>query len=153
MVATAWLQATVFKSRHQQPATSNQQMKYELAIAGRYLCMARKRAHTAFLTIISTLGLAVGVATLLISLSLLSGLQGKIRSRLMAESPQILLEKAGGSAIENDREVIEAIRRIGPARVERVVRGIVWGSTPEGKTGRPMQLRSFDKQSEPAADS
>lgn len=114
--------------------------------------MARKRAHTAFLTLISTLGLAVGVATLLISLALLSGLQGKIKSRLIAGSPQILIEPAGGSSIENSEEVVGQISAIAPGRVERVVSGIVWASTPSGTQGRPMQLRSYDQRSEPAAD-
>ena len=53
-----------------------------------YLWAARKQAHTAFLSLISMLGLAVGVATLLISLALLSGLQGQIKARLIASSPQ-----------------------------------------------------------------
>ena len=127
-------------------------MKYEITIAARYLWMARKRAHTAFLTLISTLGLAVGVATLLISLALLSGLQGKIKSRLIAGSPQILVEPSGGSSIPNADEVVKEIRRIAPGRVERVVSAIVWASTPSGSQGRPMQLRSFDERSEPAAD-
>ena len=62
-------------------------MTYELTIALRYLWTARKQLHTAFLSIISALGLAVGVATLLISLALLSGLQSRIKSRLISSSP------------------------------------------------------------------
>ena len=47
----------------------------ESRIARRYLWAARKQKHTAFLSVISMLGLAVGVATLLISIALLSGMQ------------------------------------------------------------------------------
>ena len=67
----------------------------ETRIARRYLWAARKEAHTAFLSVISTLGLAVGVATLLISIALLSGLQGQIKARLIADrisGNQLLLQ-------------------------------------------------------------
>ena len=73
----------------------------ELRIARRYLWAARKQAHTAFLSLISMLGLAVGVATLLISLALLSGLQGQIKARLIASSPQLLVEPIGKNTIDD----------------------------------------------------
>ena len=69
-------------------------MPVESRIARRYLWTARKHAHTAVLSIISMLGLAVGVATLLISIALLSGLQGQIKSRMIESSPQVLVEPA-----------------------------------------------------------
>jgi ABC-type lipoprotein release transport system permease subunit len=53
-------------------------MPLETRIARRYLWAARKQRHTAFLSGISMLGLAVGVATLLVSIALLTGLQGQI---------------------------------------------------------------------------
>ena len=61
-------------------------MSVSTRIAQRYLWAARKRAHTAFLSAISILGLAVGVATLLISIALLTGLQGQITSRLISSA-------------------------------------------------------------------
>src|SRR6266404_2072880 len=73
----------------------------ETRIARRYLWSARKRRHTAFLSSISMLGLAVGVATLLISLALMAGLQGQIKQRLIASSPQLLIEPAGAPSIDN----------------------------------------------------
>lgn len=128
-------------------------MKYELTVALRYLLMARRRAHTAFLTIISTLGLAVGVATLLISLALLSGLQGKIKERLIAGSPQLLIEPSGSTSIADSEPVMETIRRINPAAtVHGIISGTAWASAPEGEQGRPVRIRSFAPGSEPPAD-
>jgi lipoprotein-releasing system permease protein len=128
-------------------------MKYEIAVAVRYLLMARKRAHTAFLSIISMLGLAVGVATLLISLALLSGLQGKIKERLIAGSPQLLIEPTGAHTIQEPERVLEAIRRISPASiVHTVISGTAWASAPEGRQGRPARIRSFEPANEPPAD-
>ena len=57
-------------------------MSYEAFIALRYLSASRKRAHVALISTISVLGLAVGVAALVISLALLSGFQDRIRAQM-----------------------------------------------------------------------
>jgi lipoprotein-releasing system permease protein len=85
----------------------------ETRIARRYLWASRKQKHTAFLSVISMLGLAVGVATLLISLALLSGLQGQIKERLIAASPQILVEPAASNSIADAGAIAGAGRRLG----------------------------------------
>src|SRR2546428_5019701 len=85
----------------------------ETRIARRYLWAARKQAHTAFLSLISMLGLAVGGATLLISPALLSGLQGKIKSRLIASSPQLLIEPIGTNTIDNPAPIQSPARSPG----------------------------------------
>jgi lipoprotein-releasing system permease protein len=127
-------------------------MKYELVVALRYLWMARKRAHTAFLSIISTLGLGVGVATLLISLALLSGLQGQIKQRLMESSPHILIEPKGSHAIEAADRIVGSARGMGFRQVTPVVSGIAWAANREDGTGRPATVRSFDPAQPPAAE-
>jgi lipoprotein-releasing system permease protein len=114
----------------------------ELRIARRYLWAARKEAHTAFLSLISMLGLAVGVATLLISLSLLSGLQGQIKARLIASSPQLLIEPIGKNTIENASEIAAAARQLGMRDIRPIVRGIGWGANQAERRGRPLRLRS-----------
>src|SRR5579859_3430871 len=111
-------------------------------IARRYLWAARKEAHTAFLSLISMLGLAVGVATLLISLALLSGLQGQIKQRLIASSPQLLIEPAGKNTIENAPVIAEAGTKLGMRDVRMLVSGIAWGANQNERRGRPMRLQS-----------
>ena len=114
----------------------------ETRIARRYLWAARKEAHTAFLSIISMLGLAVGVATLLISLALLSGLQGQIKERLIASSPQILIEPVGSNTIANAEAIAGEGRRLGMRDVRQIVSGIAWGANEAEKRGRPIRIRS-----------
>jgi lipoprotein-releasing system permease protein len=114
----------------------------ETRIARRYLWAARKEAHTAFLSIISMLGLAVGVATLLISIALLSGLQGEIKSRLIASSPQILIEPAGSNTIDGADPIIVAARRLGMRQIEPVISGIGYGVNEGERRGRPLRIRS-----------
>ncbi|HUP48090.1 MAG TPA: FtsX-like permease family protein [Thermoanaerobaculia bacterium] len=124
----------------------------ESRIARRYLWAARKQRHTAFLSLISMLGLSVGVATLLISIALLSGLQGQIKARLIASSPQVLIEPAGGNTIAQGGEIVAAARELGARSVEAVTSGIAWGANQAEGRGRPMRIRSGAPASPPAED-
>ena len=114
----------------------------ETRIARRYLWAARKQAHTAFLSLISTLGLAVGVATLLISIALLSGLQGQIKARLIASSPQILIEPAASNTIDGAAALAGAARKLGMRDVRVLIEGIGWGGNESQRRGRPLRIRS-----------
>ena len=124
----------------------------ESRIARRYLWAARKQAHTAFLSFISMLGLAVGVATLLISIALLSGLQGQIKGRLIESSPQILVEPAGSNTIDRSAEIIAAARQLGMKDIRAYVSGIAWGGNSDQGRGRPMRVRSITPGHEPETD-
>lgn len=127
-------------------------MSIESRIARRYLWAARKQAHTAFLSFISMLGLAVGVATLLISIALLSGLQGQIKNRLIESSPQILVEPAGRNTVERSGEIVAQARALGMNDVRPFVSGIAWGANEAAEIGRPMRVRSFTPGREPETD-
>ncbi len=127
-------------------------MSIESHIARRYLWTARKRRHTAFLSIISMLGLAVGVATLLISIALLSGLQGQIKGRLIEASPQLLVEPAGRNTIARADEIVAAAKSMGIRDVRPFISGIAWGANVTANAGRPMRIRSFTAGHEPEVD-
>jgi len=114
----------------------------ESRIARRYLWAARKQRHTAFLSIISMLGLGVGVAVLLISLALLSGLQGQIKARLIAASPQILIDPKGSNTIDNADPIMARASKDGMRNIDPVVSGIAWGANEREKRGRPIRIRS-----------
>jgi lipoprotein-releasing system permease protein len=114
----------------------------ELRIARRYFWAARKRMHTAMLALISMLGLAIGVFALLVSIALLSGLQGQIKGRLIASSPQLLIEPVGSMTIDHSDAIVAAARRLGARDVRPSVAGIGWGANEEEKRGRPMRIRS-----------
>ncbi|MDQ3280481.1 MAG: FtsX-like permease family protein [Acidobacteriota bacterium] len=125
----------------------------ESRIARRYLWAARKQAHTAFLSVISMLGLAVGVATLLISIALLTGLQGQIKGRLIASSPQILVEPSGQNTIDGAEAIVAMARKLGMREIRPYVSGIAYGGNEETRTGRPMRVRSYMPGHEPKSDS
>ena len=121
----------------------------ETRVARRYLWSARKQAHTAFMSLISILGLGVGVFVLLISIALLSGLQGQIKEKLIASSPQLLIEPAGSNTIHDAPALIGAARKLGVREIRATVSGIGWGANETERRGRPMRLRSTDDPVEP----
>jgi lipoprotein-releasing system permease protein len=71
-------------------------MPFELAIALRYLLAKRKQAFISLISLISTLGVAVGVTALIIALALMTGLQGELRDRILGSQPHIYVWKQGG---------------------------------------------------------
>jgi lipoprotein-releasing system permease protein len=117
-------------------------MTLEARIARRYLWAARRQKHTAFLSLISMLGLAVGVMVLLLSLALLSGLQGQIKSRLIAASPQILIEPRGSNTIADAAPILARAKNLGMKEIDPIVSGIAWGANESEKRGRPVRIRS-----------
>ena len=58
----------------------------ELFIGLRYLRAKRRTRFVSFITLISLLGIALGVAALIVILSVMNGFEGELRSRLLSMS-------------------------------------------------------------------
>jgi lipoprotein-releasing system permease protein len=71
-------------------------LPYELFIAVRYLLARRKQAFISLISLISVIGVSVGVMALLIALALMTGLQGELRDRLVGSAAHVYVFKAGG---------------------------------------------------------
>jgi lipoprotein-releasing system permease protein len=127
-------------------------MPVETRIARRYLWAARKQAHTAFLSIMSMLGLALGVAATLIAIALLSGLQGQIKGRLIQNSPQVLVEPSGQNMIDGADQVIARAKALGMRDVRPYIAGIGYGANEDSQSGRAMRMRSLVPGHEPQTD-
>ena len=80
-------------------------MPFELHIALRYLLARRKQAFISVISLISTLGVAVGVTALIIALALMTGLQAELRDRILGSSPHIYVWKTGGLGLDYRTEV------------------------------------------------
>jgi lipoprotein-releasing system permease protein len=68
----------------------------ELFIALRYLLARRKQAFISLISLISTIGVAVGVMALVIALALMTGLQGELRDRILGSTAHIYVWRTGG---------------------------------------------------------
>ncbi len=86
-------------------------MPFELFVALRYLVARRRQAFISLISVISTVGVAVGVMALIIALALMTGLQGELRSRIVGASPHIYVLKVGEGLVDVAAEVT-AIREV-----------------------------------------
>ena len=70
-------------------------LPFELFVAVRYLLARRKQAFISVISLISILGVTVGVMALLIALSLMTGLQGELRDRIVGSAAHVYVFKLG----------------------------------------------------------
>ena len=118
-------------------------MPLELSIALRYLAASRKRAHVAVLSAISVGGLAVGVAALVLSISLLTGFQDRIRERLSRSTPHLLVVPAAGAFLGDPAGISAAIKRDRRvASFDPFVEGRGWVADAASRSALPARFRS-----------
>jgi len=85
-------------------------LPFELHIALRYLLAKRKQAFISVISLISTLGVGVGVMAVIIALAVMTGLQQELRDRILGSQPHIYLSKAGG--IDDYHAEAERVRKV-----------------------------------------
>ena len=73
-------------------------MRLELFIARRYLLARRKQAFISVISLISTIGVGVGVIALIVALALMTGVQGELRDRILGSTAHVYVWKNGGIA-------------------------------------------------------
>jgi lipoprotein-releasing system permease protein len=71
-------------------------LPFELHVALRYLLARRKQAFISVISLISTLGVAVGVMATVIALALMTGLQQELRDRILGSNAHVFVWKQGG---------------------------------------------------------
>src|SRR5216683_675788 len=71
---------------------------FELHIALRYLLAKRKQAFISVISLISILGVSVGVMALVIALALMTGLQGELQSRILGSNAHVYVWNSKGIA-------------------------------------------------------
>jgi len=97
---------------------------FELLIALRYLTAKRKHAVIAVISLIAIVGIAAGVAVLLIALSLVNGFNQDIQGKLLAGTAHLnLLRKDGGAiprALWEEIARVPGVRAVAPTHYEQV---------------------------------
>ena len=71
-------------------------LPFELHVALRYLLARRKQALISVISLISTVGVMVGVMAVIIALALTTGLQGELRDRILGSTAHIYVWKGDG---------------------------------------------------------
>jgi len=83
---------------------------FELHIALRYLLAKRKQAFISVISLVSTIGVTVGVAAVIIALAVMTGLQDTLRDRILGSQPHIYVSKPGG--IDDYRAEVGRLRSV-----------------------------------------
>ncbi len=82
-------------------------MRYELLISLRYLLAKRKERLISAISLISILGVAVGVAALIVVTAVMSGFDNDLRDKIVGTNSHILVES--GEGIEDTQAVMARI--------------------------------------------
>jgi lipoprotein-releasing system permease protein len=75
-------------------------LRFELFIAARYLRAKRRQAVIGVITAISIIGVAAGVASLIIALAINNGFRQDLQQRLLGSTPHVSIMKIENSAID-----------------------------------------------------
>lgn len=86
-------------------------MKFELFIARRYLLKGRKNSFISIISLVSIIGIAIGVAALLIALALMNGFQGEIRDKILNSTAHIIINNMVGEGFEGSQAVIGSLKK------------------------------------------
>ena len=74
---------------------------FEFYVAVRYLLARRKQAFLSLISLISTVGVSVGVMALVIALALMTGLQQELRDRIVGSAAHVYVWKVGEGGIDD----------------------------------------------------
>jgi lipoprotein-releasing system permease protein len=85
-------------------------LQYELFIGLRYTRAKRRNHFISFISLISMLGIALGVAALITVLSVMNGFQKEVRARILSVVEHVQVTGPGGQLAQWQR-VAEAVRR------------------------------------------
>jgi lipoprotein-releasing system permease protein len=87
-------------------------MRFELFIAARYLRAKRRQAVIGLVTIISIAGVAIGVASLILALSITTGMRRDLQSRLLASTAHVELLRTANDGIRNWRALTARLQKL-----------------------------------------
>ena len=122
-------------------------MTIEWLVALRYLRSRYKPAVLRLVTLLSVLGVAAGVTTLVIALAMNTGFRQAMRDRLLGVTAHVNLKPTGSGGVREYRELIErmqktpGVRAITPAMYETVM-------LSAGGRARGIELKGVDPELE-----
>src|SRR5262245_48666261 len=88
-------------------------MKFEFLVAVRYLKAKRKQAVISLITVISVVGVAAGVAALIIALAITGGFREDLQNKLLGAQAHVnILRKDRGSAISDYMKITKDVAQV-----------------------------------------
>jgi lipoprotein-releasing system permease protein len=123
---------------------------YELFVAGRYLRAKRKQAFVSVITVISVLGVAVGVAALIIAQGVMTGFFEELQEKILTGDPDLLVWNAvpGAPVPEADETAARLQERDEVQAVAPVVLGNGLAVGAPGREPAGVEIRGVDPDRE-----
>ena len=121
-------------------------MRFELFIALRYLLARRKQAFISVISLISTIGVGVGVIALIVALAMMTGIQGELRDRILGSTAHIYVQRDVGIA-DYRAEVQNLLEVPGVLGAAPAIIGKALISSEDGNSF--ITLKGIDPQLEP----
>ena len=87
-------------------------MRFEFFIAARYLRAKRRQAVVGVITAISVIGVAAGVASLIIALAITNGMRRDLQERLVGSTSHVDLMRIAGDGIRDWRPLLARLRQV-----------------------------------------
>jgi lipoprotein-releasing system permease protein len=87
-------------------------MRFELFLAARYLRAKRRQAVVGVVTTISIVGVAAGVAALIIALAITNGMRSELQDKLLGSTAHVQLMRTQGDGIRNWQPLFNRLRRL-----------------------------------------
>ena len=87
-------------------------MRFELFIAARYLRARRRQSVVGLITAISVIGVAAGVASLIIALAITNGMRRDLQDRLVGSTAHVLLMRTAGDGMTNWRALMTRLATV-----------------------------------------
>lgn len=139
-------------------------MSFELFVARRYLQSKQRSGFLSVITVIAVGGVILGVAALIIMLSVTNGFSGEVKSRLIGMDAHVSIHRYYDKPIEEPSALIDSLKDYGVTMAAPVVKGkvvlatgddemdgvFVWGIDPasfSAVSDLPQHLK-YDRQQE-----
>ena len=87
-------------------------MRFEFFIAARYLRAKRRQAVVGVITAISVIGVAAGVASLIVALAITNGMRRDLQARLVGSTAHVNLMRVAADGIRDWRPLLERLRKV-----------------------------------------
>jgi len=122
-------------------------MNFELYVALRYLLARRKQAFISVISLISVLGVALGVAALIIVLGVMTGFSTDLRDKILGVNAHLFVLSTAGGISDYQDLVLRASEVDGVVGAAPFIYSEVMLSTPQGVKG--VALRGIDPDAAP----
>lgn len=121
-------------------------MKFELFVAKRYLVAKRKQAFISVISLVSIIGITIGVMALLIALALMTGFHKDIQSKILSATSHIIISDIGGEGIMDWKSLAKRIKEMDNEKEIISITPVVYGMSLVSSEWRavPAGIRGLD---------